>query len=457
MTVRADLTSQDYFRDPAATIARLREAAPIVEVRLPIIGKVWMTTTYELADLVLKDSETFRLRKKGGSLAGVQWWMPRIIRTLAANMLTMDEPDHSRLRGIVDEAFRRRAVLDMEPRIQELARELADELCADGSPSDLVDRYARKLPLSVICELLGLPLADRPMFMAWTNSVTRISSAIGFLRMIPRLLATRRYLEHRLNAAPQNGGEGLIADLVRVEKEGGRISPAEMLSTVFLLLFAGHETTTHLISGSSYELLRNPGLRNWLAEDWSRAAGRRGVPAVRLARADLQAALRAQGHGALRCHVEEGRQDHGHAGGCQHGSARQCASAQARPREKAEPASRLRERHPFLSRPSACARRRQMRPGGPLPALAEARAGRGRIADSLVRAPGHQGDQSIAGRGRPCMTAVGFVVSVRRPDLFTRRREQLVWSRMVQTTLPLFTLIYSGPPDPPPHTTARAV
>jgi cytochrome P450 len=86
--------------------------------------------------------------------------MPGWIRTLAVSMLTMDEPDHTRLRSIVDEAFRRRAVLEMEPRILAMADELAADLFSDGSPADLVERYARKLPLSVICELLGLPRAD---------------------------------------------------------------------------------------------------------------------------------------------------------------------------------------------------------------------------------------------------------------------------------------------------------
>jgi cytochrome P450 PksS len=88
--------------------------------------------------------------------------------------------------------------------------------------------------------------------------------------MIGGLWPMRRYLEERLRLAREHGGEGLIAELVRVEMEGGRISASEMVSMVFLLLGAGSETTTHLISGSVYELLRNPGLRDWLAADWSR-------------------------------------------------------------------------------------------------------------------------------------------------------------------------------------------
>ncbi len=82
----------------------------------------------------------------------------------------------------------------------------------------------------------------------------------------------KRYLEKQLDVARERGGEGLIAELVRVEKDGGQISRNEMVSMLFLLLFAGHETTTHLISGSVHELLKNPRLRDWLEKDWSRAS-----------------------------------------------------------------------------------------------------------------------------------------------------------------------------------------
>jgi cytochrome P450 len=269
--MRADFVSQAYFRNPAAEIEKLRSAGPVVEVQFPMIGRVWTTTTQDLADRVLKDSETFTIRTGVGGVAGLQWWMPRILRTLANHMLSKDEPDHRRLRDIVDEAFRRRAVLEMEPRILTIADDLAGNLFADGSPADLVGRYARTLPLSVICELLGLPPADRPMFTAWASGFTRFTGTLGLISLIPNILAMRRYLEKQLQAVRQNGGTGLIAELVRVEQEGGQISRDEMVAMVFLLLFAGHETTTHLISGSVYELLRNPGLRDWLEEDWSRA------------------------------------------------------------------------------------------------------------------------------------------------------------------------------------------
>jgi cytochrome P450 len=268
--LRLNFTSQDYLRDPATGLKTLRAAGPVVKVRFPIVGKTWITTDSELASRVLKDSGNFTMRKNGAP-AGLRWWMPGWVRTLAVSMLTMDEPDHTRLRSIVDEAFRRRAILDMEPRILGLAEQLAAELFADGSPADLVERYARKLPLSVICELLGLPAADRPRFIAWANSLTRLTGVLSFLRLIGGVAPMKRYLEGQLQAARAAGGEGLIAELVRVEKAGGRISAEEMVAMVFLLLGAGSETTTHLISGSVYELSNRPQLRDWLEEDWSRA------------------------------------------------------------------------------------------------------------------------------------------------------------------------------------------
>src|ERR1700754_4144507 len=134
MAQRVDFASEAFFRDPAAGVAKLRAAGPAVETHFPIVGKVWVTTTYEATARVLKDGEIFSVRKESGEVAGLRWWMPKLIQTLASNMLSTDEPDHTRLRSIVDEAFRRRPVLDMEPRVRAIADELAGELFAQGSP-----------------------------------------------------------------------------------------------------------------------------------------------------------------------------------------------------------------------------------------------------------------------------------------------------------------------------------
>jgi cytochrome P450 PksS len=272
MAPRLDFTSEAFFRDPPTAIAALRAQGSVVATRFPLVGDVWITTTHDATAQVLKDSTVFTLRKEDGEVAGLRWWMPGLVKTIANNMLTMDEPDHTRLRSIVDEAFRRRAIVAMEPRIRAIADGLADELFANGSPADLVERYARILPLSVISELLGLPEADRPRFIAWANAMSSLTNIISFFRLLFAFRKMRSYLQQQLQIARERGGEGLIAELVQVEREGGEITPDEMVSMVFLLLAAGSETTTHLISGSVYELLRNPGLRDWLEQDWSRTS-----------------------------------------------------------------------------------------------------------------------------------------------------------------------------------------
>src|SRR6478672_10769516 len=271
MAMRLDFTSEAFFRDPPKAIAALRASGPVVATRFPLVGDVWITTTHDATAEVLKDGATFTLRKGDGKLAGLRWWMPKLVTTVANNMLTMDEPDHTRLRSIVDEAFRRRAIVATEPRIRVIADGLADELFSAGSPADLVQRYARILPLAVISELLGLPAADRPRFIAWANTMSSLTNVVSFFRLLFAFRKMRAYLERQLQIARERGGEGLIAELVQVDREGGQITPDEMVSMVFLLLAAGSETTTHLISGSVYELLKNPGLRDWLEQDWSRA------------------------------------------------------------------------------------------------------------------------------------------------------------------------------------------
>jgi len=271
MAPRFDFTSEAFFRDPPKAIAALRASGPVVATRFPLVGDVWITTTHDATAEVLKDSSTFTLRKEDGKVAGLRWWMPKLVTTIANNMLTMDEPDHTRLRSIVDEAFRRRAIVAMEPRIRAIADDLAANLFTSGSPADLVQRYARILPLAVISELLGLPPADHPKFIAWANTMSSLTNIVGFFRLLFAFRKMRAYLAQQLELARVHGGEGLIAELVQVEREGGQITPDEMVSMVFLLLAAGSETTTHLISGSVYELLRNPDVRDWLEEDWSRA------------------------------------------------------------------------------------------------------------------------------------------------------------------------------------------
>ena len=302
MSGRIDFTSQDYLRNPAPAIERLRAAGPVVEVHFPIVGKTWITTAEHAASCVLKDGHTFTLRKDDGTTVGMRWWMPGVFRTLANNMLTTDEPDHTRLRSIVDEAFRRRAILEMAPRILAIAEALAAELFADGSPADLVGRYARKLPLSVICELLGLPAADRPKFMGWAANLTGVRSTLGFVwRMMWGVAAIKRYLEAHIESArasgrgadwrARSGREGGHEDQPR--RDGSNDLPA------LIRRLRDHHPPHQRRRLRARENPCTAGLAQGGLE--TRRSRGRGILAFHLAGKLLEAALRAQGYGALWC------------------------------------------------------------------------------------------------------------------------------------------------------------
>src|SRR5262249_17473159 len=123
-----------------------------------------------------------------------------------------------------------------------------------------------------ISELLGLPDADRPTFIGWANEMAQFSGMFTFLRMMGTIRKMRRYFQERLKEAREKGGDGLVAELVRVESEGGRVSAGELVSMLVLLVAAGSQTTAHLISGAAFELFRDPDRRDWLEQDWSRSA-----------------------------------------------------------------------------------------------------------------------------------------------------------------------------------------
>lgn len=260
----------DLTENPISIVLKLQQMAPLVRQKIPILGKVWVTTDQKVGAQILKNSDVFRVRKPNGQAVGLQWWMPNTIRLLASNMLSMDEPEHKRLRSIVEQAFRRDAIMALEPRIIELADEMAAKLFKTQNDADIVSTIARRLPLAVICELLGLPKNDRELFLKWAEGFTRINSMWDFIKLIPNLGAMTKYLKRQIDDARRYGGSGLIAELVHIEHDEGGLSDDETMAMVFLLLVAGHVTTTHLISGGVLALLQNPEQCAWLCDDWSR-------------------------------------------------------------------------------------------------------------------------------------------------------------------------------------------
>lgn len=269
-----DITSPSYYSDPFPTLARIREAGPLVRTRFPILGKVWLVSHYEAVDAVLRDHQRFvrDARTVGKSwISDLQAMLGKLVPAAAENMLAKDEPDHRRLRGLIDAAFQRRQVEHMRSRIEQLADQILDESMSAAAASSTFDflYFARQFPLAVICELMGLPDQDRPRFTSWANGFSNISSLMGLMKLFPRMFKIHRYFREQFRSCRRQPRDGLLSLLVQAEQDGETLNERELSAMAFLLLFAGHHTTTHFLSTGLLALLDHPQQKQRLIADWS--------------------------------------------------------------------------------------------------------------------------------------------------------------------------------------------
>jgi cytochrome P450 len=276
--VQFDLTSQTFKQNPYPTLARMRELGPVIRVRFPLIGKVWMATTYDAVNDLLRDHHRF---VQSPTAAGNRWmgtiarWLPRSLKPLATHMLLRDPPDHRRLRSLVDQAFQRQSVEALRPRLEVLADEALDHLAEQAARSpgsvDLLAHFARPFPLAVICEMLGLPPEDRPHFTRWASRFANSSSPWGILWGLTGVGKIMNYVREEFRRQSKHPRDGLMAALIEAEEAGDRLTEDELVAMVFLLLAAGHETTLHQIASSVLTLLDHPQQLGELKGDWSLA------------------------------------------------------------------------------------------------------------------------------------------------------------------------------------------
>jgi cytochrome P450 len=252
-----DILSPAFHANPFPTLDRMRAEGPVVRVKLPIIGRTWLAVTHDACATLLKDHETFaRDPANAGSKTQTRIlsFLPRTISLLALNMLGHDDPEHRRLRGLVDQAFQRRTIEAMKPMITEIADRLLDRLQGKAE-ADLMSEFCRDLPLSIICAMLGLPEQDHNRFKNWLGGLKDTANIGAVVRAVPGVIRVVRYL--RRVSRPGGGAlaDGLITALRDAETEGQTLSEDELVSMIFLLFGAGQETTTHLISGGLFALL----------------------------------------------------------------------------------------------------------------------------------------------------------------------------------------------------------
>jgi len=255
---RYDPWAPEARANPLPLYARMRQEAPAVRVfdaarNMP----VWVVTGYKEAVELLRDSRFTKDSNKLPESSPERQRRSGDLNPLTRHMLSVDPPDHTRLRSLVAKAFTPRRVEELRPRITALAAELLDSVQAPGS-LELLERFAFPLPITVIAELLGVPVADREQFRQWTTIL--ISPPVGgdfepIRRAGMRFIQYFQGLLERRRSEPR---DDLLTALMSVEEQGDRLAPVELVSMLFLLLVAGHETTVNLIGNGVWALLKHP-------------------------------------------------------------------------------------------------------------------------------------------------------------------------------------------------------
>ena len=186
-------------------------------------------------------------------------------------MLLLDPPDQGRLRGLVVRAFTARRVEDMRPRIQQIVDEIIDRLKPEGG-GDLIADFAFRLPVTVICDMLGIPEADREVFFTSSRAGGRLLDLAPLSRaeideQNSYNLAMAEYFGRLFELRRREPGDDLTTHLVQVEENGNVLTNEELTANVILLFGAGHETTVNLIGNGLLALYRNPGQLRLLKND----------------------------------------------------------------------------------------------------------------------------------------------------------------------------------------------
>ncbi|MCE5288313.1 MAG: cytochrome P450 [Nocardiaceae bacterium] len=253
-----DVVGEDFFTDPHAYHERWRAGGPVHRVVLPEGWSGWVIIGYSEARAALSDPRLSRspsLIKDAVEAKGGTAYVGDASNILTAHMLATDPPDHTRLRHLVSKEFTSRRIAELRPRIEQITATLVDAMASHADqPIDLIEEFAFPLPVTVICELLGVPFADRDRFRAWSHTLVGGPGTIEDRQAAGFAMAT--FLQELIAAKRANPGIDLLSALA-AQSDGDRLTELELLSMAFLLLVAGHETTVNLITNGTYALLRD--------------------------------------------------------------------------------------------------------------------------------------------------------------------------------------------------------
>ena len=241
---------------PQDALTALHDAGPVRRVKLPNGVPVWLVTRHAEVRAALNDPRLSNRDQVDWFDGGVL--SPQVRAAMNTSMLRIDPPDHTRMRKLTTKVFVPRRIETLRPRVQQLTGDLLDRLAAAGTVADLIAQYASLLPVQVVCELLGVPAEDRDSYREWADAfaagigapVFPVQAITDFVEHLRGLVAHRR-------AEPD---DALLSALIAARDQDDRLTEDELISTAYLFIIAGHETSTNLIGNGIYMLLRTPEL-----------------------------------------------------------------------------------------------------------------------------------------------------------------------------------------------------
>jgi hypothetical protein len=265
--------SPEFIRDPYPHYHRLRTADPVHRSALGF----FVASRHDHVSSILRDRRfgkdfVGRMTRRHGS----EIMEEPVYRSMRHWMLQQDPPDHTRLRGLVVKAFTARRVEDMRPRIQAIVDSALDRVAPQGH-MDLIADFAYRLPVTVICEMLGIPQEEHEMFHSGARGNGRLLDPVPLSRAeIDEAnagnLASAEYFRGLFDLRRREPGDDLTTQLVRAEEEGSRLSNEELTANIILLFGAGHETTVNLIGNGLLALHRHRDQLRRLRDDPSLVA-----------------------------------------------------------------------------------------------------------------------------------------------------------------------------------------
>lgn len=272
-SVEDGLGTVEYIANPYPTYALLRDEHPLYWSEK---WSVWIVSRYEDVQRILGDFDAFSNAGRFGAISqslspNERLQLQPVINHNSVGMLQADPPDHTRLRSLVRKVFSPRVIKNITPLVHSVVGEVLEKASREGG-LEVVTDLAFRVPIAVICELLGVPRSDADLFMKWADAISSFQATgapdpVNSQRAAIAVVEIENYFDEVCTSRRSQPGDDLISIMIRARDGDSSLTHAELINMSVNLLFAGHETTKSLIANATLALMNHDSQRLRLVED----------------------------------------------------------------------------------------------------------------------------------------------------------------------------------------------